>query len=85
MKFKKHANLMSHLLLAEKHHQLLLRNAESRPAREIHNTTALTGGPAGAGAIVPATGPGSGHQGRDFSTAGAGQRTEIEAHAAEAS
>ena len=39
MKFKKHANLMSHLLLAEKHQQLLLRNAESCPAREVHTTT----------------------------------------------
>lgn len=38
MKFKKHTNLMSHLLLAEKHHQLLLRNADSQPVREIHNT-----------------------------------------------
>ena len=38
LKFKKHANLMSHLLLAEKHHQLLLRNADSKPTREIHNT-----------------------------------------------
>lgn len=41
MTFKKHANLMSHLLLAEKHHQLLLRNADSKPAREIHNTTVV--------------------------------------------
>lgn len=40
MKFKKHANLMSHLLLGKKHHHLLLRNAESRPAREIYNTIA---------------------------------------------
>ena len=44
MKFKKHSNLMSHLLLAEKHHQLLLRNADSRPVREIHHTAAI--GPA---------------------------------------
>jgi hypothetical protein len=87
MKFKKHANLMSQLLLAEKHHQLLLRNAESRPAREIHNTTALLGGPVGAsaGATVPTLGPGSGHRGRDYSTPGAGQPTEVEAHAAKAS
>ena len=41
MKFKKHANLMSHLLLAEKHQQLLLQNAESRPAREVHTTNAV--------------------------------------------
>ena len=40
MKFKKHANLMSHLLLAKKHQQLLLKNAESRPAREVHTTDA---------------------------------------------
>ena len=39
MKFKKHANLMTHLLLAEKHQQLLLCNAESRPVREVHTTT----------------------------------------------
>jgi hypothetical protein len=39
MKFKKHSTLMSHLLLAEKHQQLLLQNAESRPAREVHTTT----------------------------------------------
>lgn len=41
MKFKKHTNLMSHLLLAKKHHQLLLRNADSKPAREIHNTVVV--------------------------------------------
>ena len=28
---------MSHLLLAEKHQQLLLKNAESRPIREVHS------------------------------------------------
>ena len=42
MKFKEHANQMSHLLLAEKHHRLFLRNADSRPVREIHNTTAVS-------------------------------------------
>ena len=30
---------MSHLLLAEKHEQLLLKNVESQPAREDHTTT----------------------------------------------
>ena len=40
MKFKKHSKLMAYLLLAEKHHQLLLHNAETRPAREIHTTIA---------------------------------------------
>ena len=30
---------MSHLLLAEKHQQLLLNNTESQPAREVHTTT----------------------------------------------
>ena len=30
---------MSHLFLAEKHEQLLLNNAESRPVREVHTTT----------------------------------------------
>ena len=39
MKFKKHATLMAHLLMAEKNQQLLLRNAESRPVREVHTTT----------------------------------------------
>ena len=38
MKFKKLSKLMSHLLLVEKHHQILLRNAESRPTWEVHNT-----------------------------------------------
>ena len=37
MKFTKHSELMSYLLLAEKQQQLLLKNAESRPAKEIHN------------------------------------------------
>ena len=39
MNFTKHSTLMSHLLLAEKHEQCLLKNAESRPAREVHTTT----------------------------------------------
>jgi hypothetical protein len=30
---------MSHLLLVEKHQQLLLKNVESRHAREVHTTT----------------------------------------------
>jgi hypothetical protein len=38
MKYKKHSTLMAQLLLAEKHQQLLLRNAESRPTCEVHNT-----------------------------------------------
>ena len=37
MKFTKHSQLMSHLLLVEKHQQLLLKNAEST-AREVHVT-----------------------------------------------
>lgn len=45
MKFKTHSKLMSHLLLAEKHQQILLKNAEARPAREIHATIS-TGAPA---------------------------------------
>ena len=42
MSFKKHSQLMSHLLLAEKHQQLLLKNAESRPIREVHHTTQVS-------------------------------------------
>lgn len=38
MKFKKQTTLMSHFLLAEKQQQSLLKNAESRPAREVHIT-----------------------------------------------
>lgn len=32
---------MSHMLLVKKHHRLLLRNVESRPAREVHNIVAI--------------------------------------------
>lgn len=42
MIFKRHSFLMSHLLLAEKEHQLLLKNGESRPARETHTTEVAT-------------------------------------------
>jgi hypothetical protein len=38
MKFTKHSELMSYLLLAEKQQQLLLKNAESWPTKEIHNS-----------------------------------------------
>lgn len=38
MKIKKYSKLMQHLLLAETQHQILLRNNEMRPPREIHNT-----------------------------------------------
>lgn len=40
MKYKKYSKLVSHLLLAEKQHHIMLRNAESRPARDVHNTIA---------------------------------------------
>ena len=40
MNFKNHSQLMSHLLLAKKHQQILFKNAESRPIREVHATTA---------------------------------------------
>jgi hypothetical protein len=39
MKFKKHSTLMAQLLLAEKHQQLLLKNAEARLVREVHITS----------------------------------------------
>lgn len=38
MKFTNHSQLMSHLLLAEKHQQLLLKKADSRSARKVHVT-----------------------------------------------
>jgi hypothetical protein len=38
MKFTTHSELMSYLLLAEKQQQLLFKNAESRPTKEIHNS-----------------------------------------------
>jgi hypothetical protein len=38
MNFNTHSELMSYLLLAEKKQQLLLKNTESRPAKEIHNS-----------------------------------------------
>jgi hypothetical protein len=36
MRFAKHSELISHLLLAKKHQHILLKNAEARPPREIH-------------------------------------------------
>jgi hypothetical protein len=45
MRFAKHSELMSHLLLAEKHQHILLKNAEARPPREIH--TMISAGPHG--------------------------------------
>ena len=39
MNFTRHSALMSQLLLAEKHEQLLLKISESRPVREVHTTT----------------------------------------------
>ena len=90
MKFKRHANLMAHLLLAEKHHQLLLRNAESRPTREVHNTVTYglrdTDVAAGAIAAISAiVAQGSGQRGHSHPAADPGQLNEIETHAAEAS
>ena len=38
MKFRKQSNSMSIFLLAEKHQQLLLKNAKSYPTREVHAT-----------------------------------------------
>lgn len=38
MKFMTHVELMSYLMLAEKQQQLLLKNAEWRPAKEIHTS-----------------------------------------------
>ena len=39
MNFTKYSTLMSHLLLAEKHEQLMLKNVELRPAREVYTIT----------------------------------------------
>ena len=36
MVFKKHSQMMVYLLLAEKHHQLLLKNAERAPPKDVH-------------------------------------------------
>lgn len=40
LKFTKHADLMRYPMIAEKQQQLLLKTAETRPARKIHNTEA---------------------------------------------
>ena len=90
MKFKRHANLMSHLLLAEKHHQLLVRNAETRPVREVHNTInyGLRDSDAPTSAIAappPDAAKGPDQKGRTSAATDSGHRHEIEAHAAEAS
>ena len=36
MVFKKHSQIMAYLLLVEKQHQLLLKNAERAPLKEVH-------------------------------------------------
>ena len=36
MGFKKHSQIMAYLLLAEKQHQILLKNAERAPPKEVH-------------------------------------------------
>ena len=36
MVFKKHSQMMAYLLLADKQHQLLLKNAERAPPKEVH-------------------------------------------------
>lgn len=57
MKFMKHSSMMFHLLLAEKHHQLLLRNVGSCHAREVYIIVAMYtdyGGPCvHVGAVTP--------------------------------
>jgi hypothetical protein len=97
MKFKKHTTLMSHLLLAEKHHQLLLRNADSKPAREIHNTAAVPAygdhhlGPdaTSTGALLRHRGPTANPGRRGYATDNRDSTGpaahQIETHAAEAS
>lgn len=36
MDYATHANLVSHLFLAEKQHQMLSKNADSAPAKKAH-------------------------------------------------
>ena len=36
MVFKKHSQMMAYLLLAKKQHQILLKNAERAPPKEVH-------------------------------------------------
>lgn len=77
---------MSHLLLAKKHHQLLLRNVDSRTVREIHNTATVPAyadyswhsGPVGAAAATAGSGP-AGRRGP------VGAAADAEVHVAEAS
>ena len=84
MKFKKHSKLMSHLLLAEKHHQILLRNAKSRTAREVHTTIAKiedvepeeVNGTTGAFAPMPGMGRGAGATCGSRAGPGAGPRRD---------
>lgn len=35
--YKSHSELMAYLLLAEKQHQILIKNADSAPSKEAHN------------------------------------------------
>ena len=56
MKFQTHSELMSYLLMAEKQQILLLKNAEARPAREIH-TTEVTAVPTPTPSPAPAPTP----------------------------
>lgn len=55
MHFPRHAELMSYLFVAERQQQMLLKNAESRPAREVHVTESSPSVPPKSGSVPTPT------------------------------
>lgn len=55
MHFPRHAELMSYLFVAERQQQMLLKNAESRPAREVHVTESPPSVPPKSGSVPTPT------------------------------